>query len=99
LKTFEKVLLLASLGLAAWGAYALILGFWSGVLCYQSHCAYRGSSSGGFVGYALVYFGMLAFGLASAWRSHRNLKTVWSKNDVAVRAPNQSSQRTASGGR
>jgi len=77
MKSFEKLVLVASLVLAAYAAYSLVAGLFSGTLCYQSRCAHRGYPGEGFLGYAFLYGMAVAFGLVSAWRSRKNIQTVW----------------------
>ena len=77
MKSFEKLVLVASLVLAAYAAYTLVAGLFSGTLCYQSRCAHRGYSGEGFLGYASVYGLAVAFGLVSAWRSRKNVRSFW----------------------
>jgi hypothetical protein len=74
--TFEKILLVVSLALAAYTAYTLVAGLYNGVLCYQSWCAHQGNPKENFGGLVFMYALIAAFGLVSAWRSHRNLKTI-----------------------
>jgi hypothetical protein len=76
MRSLEKFLLVASLGLAAYGAFMLFGGLLSGTLCYQTSCAHRDNPAERFYEYAVVYGGLIAFGLASAWRSLKNLRTV-----------------------
>lgn len=75
--TLAKVLLVVSLALAAYAAYTLIVGLYNGVLCYQSWCAHQGNPKEKFGSFVVIYALITAFGLASAWRSYRNLKTIW----------------------
>jgi hypothetical protein len=76
MKSFDKLLLAASLALAAYAAYTLVAGLLSGALCYQSNCVHRGKLGENFVGYAFMYGLVVAFGLVSAWRSHKNIRTA-----------------------
>jgi hypothetical protein len=55
MRSFEKLILVASLVLSVFAAYTLVAGLYSGTLCYQSRCAYRGSPGESFVGYATMY--------------------------------------------
>ena len=77
MKSFEKLVLVASLLLAAYAAYTLVAGLFSGALCYQSRCAHRAHPRESFLGYAFMYGLAVAFGLVSAWRSGKNIRTVW----------------------
>lgn len=82
MKSFEKLLLVASLALAAYAAYTLIAGLFSGTLCYQSRCAHRGHPGESFLGYASMYGLAVAFGLVSAWRSNKSIRTVWANRSA-----------------
>ncbi len=82
MKSLEKLLLVASLALAAYAAFTLVAGLFFGTLCYQSNCVQRGESGEGFLAYASVYGLVVAFGVVSAWRSYKNLRTVHS-NTIA----------------
>jgi hypothetical protein len=75
MKTLERIILAGSLALAAYAAYTLFIGLSEGVLCYQSTCAHRGHVRENFWGYIFLYALMTVFGLVSAWRSNRNLRT------------------------
>lgn len=75
--TFEKLLFVVSLSLAGYAAYTLAIGFYSGVLCYQSWCAHSDNPKEKFSSLAVVYALITLAGLASGWRSYRNLKAVW----------------------
>lgn len=77
MKFFEKLLLVAALALATYASYTLIIGFLSDTLCYQSHCAHRDTEEKRFFGYAFLYCLFIVFGFASAWRSSKNIRTVW----------------------
>jgi hypothetical protein len=75
MQTFEKILFLGSLVFATVAAYTVAIGFYEGVLCYQSHCARRGAPDQRFLAYIFLYSGFVALGLASAWRSYKNIKS------------------------
>jgi hypothetical protein len=79
MKSFDKLVLVASLLLAAYAAYTLAAGLFSGTLCYQFRCAHRGHPGESFLGYAFMYGLAVAFGLVSAWRSRKNFRTVWAR--------------------
>ena len=76
MKTLEKVILGGSLTLSAYAIYTLVIGLFEGVLCYQSRCAHHGNPGENFGGFVFVYVLVAVFGLVSAWRSNKNLKTV-----------------------
>jgi hypothetical protein len=94
MKSFEKLVLAASLMLATYAAYTLVAGLFSGTLCYQSRCAHRDYPGESFLGYALMYGLAVALGLVPAWRSGKNIRTVWANKP----APNGKSslKRSAS---
>jgi hypothetical protein len=73
--TLEKLLLLASIAFAGFAAYAAINGLHEGVVCYQSRCAHKDTPGDPFFAYFLLYCGLVLLGLASAWRSYKNLKS------------------------
>ena len=75
MKSFEKLQLAASVALAAYAAYTLVAGLLSGALCYQSNFVHRAKLGENFVGYAFMCGLVAAFGLVSAWRSHKNIQT------------------------
>jgi hypothetical protein len=87
MKSFEKLILIASLALSVYAAYTLVAGLYSGSLCYQSRCAHRGTPGESFVGYAATYCITAAFGLASAWRSYKNVRTFWTSRRAANDKP------------
>jgi hypothetical protein len=76
MKNLERLLFIAGLVLAAYAAFTLVTGITSGVLCYQRTCAHRGNLNENFTGLAFLYAVLFIFGLASAWRSGKNLKKV-----------------------
>jgi hypothetical protein len=86
MKTLEMLLFVASLTLAGWAAYTLAIGLVEGVLCFKSRCTSLGDVAGQFGGYAFVYGNFVAFGLASAWRSYRNLGKVWAATSEGPRS-------------
>jgi len=75
MKALEKIILAGSLALSAYAIYTLFIGLNEGVLCYQSTCAHRGYPGENFSGFILLYALITIFGLVSAWRSKKNLKT------------------------
>jgi hypothetical protein len=66
--------------LAAYAAFKLFSALSTGMLCFQSRCAQRGNPDETFVGYAVLYGMLDAYGLVSAWRSMKGIRAVRSKN-------------------
>ncbi len=87
MRAFEKFILFASLALAVFAAYTLVAGLVSGTLCYQSRCTHRGNPAESFDGFATMYGLVTVFGLVSAWRSNRNIRTLRAKREVANGKP------------
>jgi hypothetical protein len=87
MRAFEKFILFASLALAIYAAYTLVAGVVSGTLCYQSRCAHLGNPAESFDGFATMYGLVAVFGLVSAWRSNRNIRTLRARREVANGKP------------
>jgi len=73
--TLEKLLLFASLVFAGFSAYTAVNGIHEGVVCYQSHCVHKDAPSDPFWTYILMYCGFVLLGLASTWRSYKNIES------------------------